>query len=239
MPHPCTPRGSTAKSTPGLAMPFPANLTLPLHREAGRARAHAERHASSHALMLPTDLQPQGVHTRMHTHAHPCAHPAPARGFLASSQVKQHLWSGTLHLSTDHPWQRGTAPWVLQPHGRPGSHPLHGSTDGQTDFPTCSFTISLLLSPAGLSGSQSTQSDGCSAPSGGCGPVTQGPSGWFGVTPGCWLAEGCWGISYPLSQLLLLCQRRVAWVPEEDHVSPGGSTQKTMSQQAAVPEGMG
>lgn len=105
----CTPRGSTSKGTPRLATPLPADLTPPILREAGRARAHAQHHASSRASVLPTELQPQGAHTHVHTLAHPRAHPAPAQGFFASSQVKQHPWSVTL-VYTGHAQQRGTVP---------------------------------------------------------------------------------------------------------------------------------
>lgn len=107
----------------------------------GRAGAHGECHASSCAFTLPAELQPRAAPTRMHT-PHPHAHPTPAQRGLASSQVKQHPWSVILHLSTDYPWQQGTAPWVPQPHGRPGSHPLHGSTDRQTS----SHVLSLFPS---------------------------------------------------------------------------------------------
>lgn len=53
-----------------------------------RAGAHAKHYASSHALMLPAALQPQGTHPH-----HTCAHPAPAQGVLANSQGQRHPWS--------------------------------------------------------------------------------------------------------------------------------------------------
>lgn len=77
-----------------------------------RAGAHAKRHASSHALILPVALQPQGAHPH-----HTCAQPAPPQGVLASSPIQQHPWSvpficpwtipavGHTTLGTPSPWQ--------------------------------------------------------------------------------------------------------------------------------------
>lgn len=130
------------------------------------------------------------------------------------------------------------APWVPQPHGRPGSHPLHGSADGQTDFPTCSFTISLPLSPVVLPGSQSAQSGSCSAPSWWLQTSGPGRTQLFWGHPGLLLAEGWLGyLIHPLAAPAPLpaqggpCPRRGPRPTrqqrqKEDHVPAGGSARK-------------